>query len=68
MIEIYPNISKTVKDIAETAWNITLAQRDPMQAADFLNNVTEYYRNVLSDEEIEFLQFYFQMKMEMMKT
>ena len=47
MIEIYPNISQTVKDIAETAWNITLAQRDPMQAADFLNNVTEYDKIVL---------------------
>ena len=35
--------------------------------ARFLNTVTEYYRNLYSEEEIEFLQFYFQMKMEMMK-
>ena len=67
MIEIYDNIRKEVKDTAETAWELAMIQTDPMKAAQFLNFVTEYYRYVYTDEEIEFLQFYFNMKLEMMK-
>ena len=67
MIEIYNNINDETKKIAEQAWNIVLAQKNPVNAANFLHNVTEYYRNILSEEDIEFLQFYFNMKMEMMK-
>lgn len=67
MIEIYNNISDNVKKIADAAWSIAAAQKNPMDAAQFLNNVTEYYRDILNDEEIEFLQFYLNLKMEMMK-
>ena len=67
MQEIFSNISNEVKETAQVAWNLAMMQRDPAKAADFLNNVTNYYRNLYTDEEIEFLQFYFQMKMEMMK-
>ena len=67
MTEIFANIGDEVKDIAETAWNIALAQKNPLDAANFLNNVTNYYKNIYTDEEIEFLQFYFNMKLEMMK-
>ena len=67
MTEIFANIGDEVKDIAETAWNIALAQKNPLDAANFLNNVTNYYKNIYTDEEIEFLQFYLNMKLEMMK-
>lgn len=67
MQEIFNNIRSEVKDTAETAWQLAVVQKDAIQAARFLNTVTEYYRNLYSEEEIEFLQFYFQMKMEMMK-
>ena len=69
MQEIYKNISDEVKQVAEFAWKIALAQNDPMDMAKFLNNVTNYYKSFYTDEEIEFLQFYFhlQMQMEMMK-
>ena len=67
MQEIFENVSDTTKELAETAWKLALSQKDPMRAAKFLNNVIGYYQHVLSEEEIEFLQFYFNMKMEMMK-
>lgn len=67
MIEIFKDISNETREIAEQAWNIVMAQESPINAAEFLNSVVEYYRNVLSEEDIEFLQFYFNMKMEMMK-
>ena len=67
MIEIYDDISEETKEIARLAWKVALAQSNPADAASFLNNVTEYYRNSLTEEEIEFLRFYFKMQMEMMK-
>ena len=67
MTEIFTNISDEVKEIGRQAWNIVLMQEHPDNAAEFLNNIIEYYTNILSEEEIEFLQFYFQMQMEMMK-
>lgn len=67
MIEIFANIDKEVKDTAEIAWQLALSHEKPIDAAEFLNIVTEYYKKTYSEEEIEFLQFYFQMKLEMMK-
>lgn len=67
MQEIFKNVRSEVKDIAETAWQLAIAQKDVLKAAHFLNTVTEYYKNLYTEEEVEFLQFYFNMKMEMMK-
>ena len=67
MTEIFENISNDTKKIAKTSWNLAMAQKDPVKAANLLNTVTEYYKNILSEEEVEFLQFYFRMQMEMMK-
>ena len=67
MQEIFKDIRSEVKDIAETAWQLAMVQKDAVQAAHFLDTVTEYYKNLYTEEEIEFLQFYFNMKMEMMK-
>jgi len=65
MTEIFSDISETVKDIAKTAWSIAMAQKNPVDAAEFLNNVTNYYSNILTEEEVDFLRFYFQLQMEM---
>lgn len=67
MTEIYNDISEETKEIARLAWKVAMAQNNPASAADFLSNITEYYRNSLTEEEIEFLRFYFKMQMEMMK-
>ena len=68
MTEIYDNVRDGVKQVAELSWKVAVALNNPMQAAEFLNNVTNYYRNYFTEEEIEFLQFYFNMKMEMIKN
>ena len=67
MIELFDNIRQEVKDTAETAWTLTMAQKNPIEASKLLNQITEYYKLIWTEEEVEFLQFYFQMKMEMMK-
>ena len=67
MIELYDNIKEEVKEVAQVAWNLALMQKDPSKAAQFLHTVTEYYKQLYTQEEIEFLQFYFNMKMELMK-
>ena len=67
MNEIYKDVSDNVKEIARLAWNVAMAQKDPVRAANFLHSVTEFYKQSLTEEEIEFLQFYFNLQMEMMK-
>ena len=67
MTEIFTDISDEVKKKAEIIWKIAFTQKNPLAAAKFLNQVTEYYRRIWTEEEIEFLQFYFQLQMEMNK-
>ena len=63
MIEIYKNISKTVKQTAEAGWNFAINQSNPANAAETLDNIVKYYSHLYTEEEIEYLKFYFKMKM-----
>ena len=67
MTELFTNISQEKKDLAASAWDIAIAQNTPAEAAEVLNNIVEYYRLMWTEEEIEFLQFYFNMQMEAKK-
>ena len=67
MQELFENVRDEVKSVAKTAWNLALSQPTPIKAAEFLNTVTNYYQLLYTEEEIEFLQFYFNMQLEMMK-
>ena len=67
MTEIYENIKEEIKQLAETSWNIAMEQKTPANAANFLNNVLSFYEHQLTEEEYEFLQFYFKVRMEMIK-
>ena len=67
MQEIFKDVRNEVKSVAKTAWNLALVQPDAWKAAEFLNALTNYYKNLYTEEEIEFLQFYFNMQLEMMK-
>ena len=67
MQEIFENISEGVKQTAAIAWRLAMAQPTPAKAAEFLDTVTNYYKHLYTEEEIEFLQFYFNTQMEMMK-
>ena len=67
MQEIFENVSERTKEIAEIAWRLAASQSNPIDAANFLNDVTNYYDKILTEEEVNFLRFYFNMKMELMK-
>lgn len=67
MIEIYNDINNEIKDIARMAWSMAISLKNPIESANFLNSITEYCRNLYTEKEVEFLQFYFNMQMEMMK-
>ena len=67
MIELFTNVSDEAKEIAELSWQIASIQKNPLEAANFLANATLYYSNILTEEEVDFLRFYFNMKLEMMK-
>jgi hypothetical protein len=68
MTELFTNVRDEVKEVADMAWRLAISQKNPINAAEFLNNTTNYYKNIFTEEEIEFLQFYFNMKMEMIKN
>ena len=68
MTEIFTDIDQNVKDMAEGAWVLVRSRKDPLEAAKLLNTVVEYAERALTEEEVEFLQFYFNMKLEMMKN
>ena len=67
MQEIFDYISDEVKEIAEVSWRLAISTKDAYEAATFLDKVIRYYSDILSENEVEFLRFYFEMKMEMMK-
>ena len=68
MTEIFANVRDEIKHIAEAAWLLVKSKNDPSEAAELLNTVVEYAKAVYTEEEVDFLQFYFQMQMEMMKN
>ena len=67
MTEIFADISDDVKKKAEIMWKMAMSQPNPVRAAELLNILTEYYRKRWTEEEVDFLQFYFQTQMEMNK-
>ena len=67
MTELYENIRQEVRDTAEGAWILISSKVNPFEAARLLSDITEYYRNIYTEEEIEFLQFYFNVQIEMMR-
>jgi hypothetical protein len=67
MTELFTNVSFDAKLIAEMTWDIATIIKNPIEVAEFLSSVTEFYSNKLTEEEVDFLRFYFNMKLEMMK-
>lgn len=67
MTEIFTNISDNTKELANNIWTIASLQKNPVKAANFLNDTVNYLKNFNTEDEINFLQFYFNMKMEELK-
>lgn len=65
MTELFADIRQEVRNTSEIIWNLASQITDPVTAANFLNNTIGYYSNLYTEEEMEFLQFALQTKMEM---
>jgi len=65
MIELYANVSDEVRNLAENIWNIAIANESPIEAAEFISTAIQYFEHQLTEEEIDFLRFYINMKLEM---
>lgn len=63
MEELFPNIPEQSKKNAEFIVEMALRQKNITSAVKVLN---EYTNSCISDEEKEFVEFYFNMKMEQM--
>lgn len=64
MTELFPNISQRTRDNAETAWRLAQTFHNPESVVNFLN---EYTNVAPTDEEKDFLNFYFNLQMELVK-
>lgn len=65
MTEIFKDISRDARDAAESAFNLAMMLHNPAESANFLHNFTEYYVAAHPEPEIqEFLNFYFNMRLE----
>ena len=68
MIELFPNVREQVKETADTLWVLASSINNPLNASQFLEHATNYYSYLYTEEEIAFLQFYINMKMEEMNN
>lgn len=66
MIELFPTISNKIREEAENIWNIS-KHMNPVEAAKFLDIYTNIFNISHTEEETDFLRFYFNLQMEMMK-
>lgn len=60
MTEIFENIPEFVKENAKSAFELAMHFHNPIQIANFLN---EYTNSCQDEEEKEFVEFYFKMRM-----
>ena len=66
MTELFPDISQYIKDYAAIIWD-TAKSMTPENATELLNGSTAAFEKEGLEEEADFLRFYFNLQMEMMK-
>ncbi len=64
MTELFPNISEKVRTNAEIAWRLAQTFHSPLSMVQFLN---DYTAAAPTEEEQEFLRFYFNLQLELLK-
>lgn len=67
MVELFSDINESLKYEAAAIWGIASKIKDARKAAKYLNDSIALYRDTHTEEEVDFLDFYFQMQMEMVK-
>ena len=66
MTELFPNISQLIRDYATLVWE-QAKQLSPNNAAKLINAAIEEFDKEGLENEADFLRFYFNLQMEMMK-
>ena len=66
MIELFPYISNETRQEVEKMWNLA-KQMDSVNASKFLNAYTNLFTINHTENEVDFLHFYINLQMEMMK-
>lgn len=61
MTELFKNITLEFRKQAETVFNIAISQKNLINAAKVLDN---FIKTITEEEKIEFLNFYFNLRME----
>ena len=61
MVELFTEIPEEAKKRAEFVFNMALRQNDMLNAVKILN---EYTNSCVDEEEQEFVEFYFRMRLE----
>ena len=67
MEELYPNISKEIRDEVAMAWRVARTMQ-PLESANFINTYTNYFATHHTEEETDFVRFYFNLQLEMIKN
>ena len=66
MTELFPNISQLMRDYAALVWQ-QAKQMSPDNAVKLMSMTTNAFEKEGLEEEADFLRFYFNLQMEMMK-
>ena len=63
MTELFPNITEEQREAARIIADLALSQKDPLKVVKIINN----YMSALDGEQYDFADFYFSMRMELLK-
>lgn len=65
MIELFKDIPEETKQLAAAAFDLAMAQKTILGKLQMLEN---YYQSCKTEEEKDFVNFYFNLKMEQLKN
>lgn len=65
MIELFPNVSIHIRDLAKYWIDLALRQTNPMESAKIM---LEFINSCNTQEEKDFIDFYFNLRMEQLKN
>ena len=65
MIELFTDVPQYVKDLAKGWVDLALQQSNPLKTVQIMNDFTN---SCLTDRDKEFVEFYFQLRLEQLKN
>lgn len=66
MTELFADISDSIKAEVARVWDSAI-ELPPIEASEFLNDYTNLFEENHTEEETDFVRFYFNLQMEAMK-